>query len=113
MTDVLLVALGGAVGGLLRWGVGLLGRGPFPWPTLLVNVAGSVLLGAVAQDGPAWALTLLGSGLAGSLTTYSTLALETVRLPRRIAVLNVVATLALGIAGFALGWALVLGSALV
>ena len=103
MTDVLLVALGGALGALLRWGVGLLGRGGFPWPTLVVNVAGSVLLGAVAHDGPAWALTLLGSGVAGALTTYSAFALDTVRLPRRTAAAYVVATLVLGARGLRRG----------
>ncbi len=104
MTDLLLVAVGGTVGSLLRWAVGRLGGEGFPWPTLVVNVAGSLLLGVVAHAGPAWALTLLGSGVAGALTTYSAFALETVRVPRRTAALSVALTLALGSAGFALGW---------
>ena len=106
MTDLLLVAIGGALGALLRWAVALLGCGGFPWPTLVVNVGGSLLLGVVAHHGPDWTLTLLGSGVAGALTTYSAFALETVRLPRRTAVLYALATLTLGSAAFALGWSL-------
>lgn len=104
MNDVVLVVVGGALGAVLRWAVGLLGRGDFPWPTLVVNVAGSLLLGAVARGGPHWALVLLGSGVAGALTTYSTFALESVRLPRGAALLYVAASLTLGAAGFTLGW---------
>lgn len=104
MTEVALVAVGGAAGALLRWVVGRLGRNGFPWPTLVVNVAGSLLLGLVARDGPEWALVLLGSGVAGALTTYSAFALETVSLPRALAVTYVVTSLALGAAGLALGW---------
>ena len=104
MTDLLLVAVGGAVGALLRWAVGRLADGGFPWPTLAVNVAGSLLLGAVAHGGPEWALTLLGAGVAGALTTYSAFALETARLPLGRAAAYVVLTLGLGAAGFAAGW---------
>ncbi|MGZ5400792.1 MAG: fluoride efflux transporter FluC [Nocardioides sp.] len=106
MNEVLLVAAGGALGAVLRWAVALLGRDDFPWPTLAVNVAGSLLLGAVARGGPDWALVLLGSGVAGALTTYSAFALDTMRLPRVQAAVYVVASLALGSAAFALGWAL-------
>lgn len=108
MTEMVLVAVGGAAGALLRWVVGRLGRHGFPWPTLVVNVAGSLLLGVVARDGPEWALVLLGSGVAGALTTYSAFALETVLLERNgrraWAVANVVGTLVLATGGFALGW---------
>ncbi|MGH3347221.1 MAG: fluoride efflux transporter FluC [Nocardioides sp.] len=108
MTAVL-VALGGALGAVLRYAVNRwLATSPFPWATLLVNVAGSLLLGivAVAADGPA--RTLLGTGVAGALTTYSALALETVLLDRNgrrgTALLNVAASLVLGAAAFAVGW---------
>ncbi len=70
----------------------------------MVNVAGSLLLGVVAHAGPAWALTLLGWGVAGALTTYSAFALDTVLLPWRTAALSVASTLVLGSAGFAAGW---------
>ena len=106
---VFLVVLGGAAGALLRWWIGSrLASAGLSRATLVVNVAGSLLLGVVAASGPAWALTLLGTGLAGALTTYSAFALETVLLEREgnrtLAVVNVVASLALGTLGFALGW---------
>lgn len=104
----LLVAVGGAVGALLRWAVGRwLGSTRWPWATLAVNVAGSFLLGVVASSADGWIRTLLGTGLAGALTTYSAFALESVLLERNGrkagAVANVVASLLLGIAGIALG----------
>jgi CrcB protein len=109
MTDALLVALGGATGAVLRYTMGrwLAGSG-FPWATLLVNVLGSLLLGIVGVDSPAWVMTLLGSGVAGALTTYSAFALDTVLLERngrrRDALLHAAGTLVLGSAAFALGW---------
>ncbi len=56
--------------------------GHWPWPTLLVNVAGALLLGYVitrVEDGRepfAHAGRLLGTGFCGALTTFSTLQLE-------------------------------------
>jgi CrcB protein len=102
MTEVLLVALGGALGAALRHAVAL--AMPGPRATLLVNVSGSLLLGAVAAGSPGWLLTLLGSAVAGALTTYSAFALESVRLAPRRAAINVLATLVLGSAAFAVGW---------
>lgn len=57
----------------------------FPWGTFAVNVAGSAivgfLLGAQAHLGlPSAAFALLGTGLCGGLTTFSTFGYETVRL---------------------------------
>ncbi len=57
----------------------------YPWGTFSVNVAGSALLGAVAAAtasgaAPGWSLALLGTGLSGALTTFSTFSFETVRL---------------------------------
>ena len=105
----LLVAVGGAAGALLRWAVGRwLATSGLPWATLVVNVVGSLLLGAVAASSDGWPRTLLGTGVAGALTTYSAFALDTVLLERNgrraWAVANVIGTLLLGMAGFALGW---------
>jgi CrcB protein len=105
------VALGGAVGALLRY---VLARwsatARFPWGTLAANVAGSMLLGVVAVSVDGWVRVLLATGLAGALTTYSSFALETVLLDRTdrrgAALLNVVVTLVAGAAAFALGWLL-------
>jgi len=106
---VLLVAVGGAAGALIRWAVGRwLATSGLPWATLVVNVAGSLLLGVVAAASDGWPRTLLGTGVAGALTTYSAFALDTVLLERNgrraWAVANVVGSLVLGTAGFAFGW---------
>jgi len=103
------VALGGAVGAVLRY---LLARwsapARFPWGTLAANVPGSLLLGVVVVSVDGWARVLLATGVAGALTTYSSFALETALLDRTgrrgTALANVAVTLVLGAAGFALGW---------
>ena len=56
-----------------------------PCGTLPVNVVGSLLLGvlrgsAVRRGRADWGLTLLGTGLCGAHTTFSTFGFETVRL---------------------------------
>lgn len=90
MLDVVLVALGGAIGASLRYLVGLTVGGrlqtPFPWHTFVVNVVGAFLLGVLmgaALDrggiGPSWRL-FLGTGVLGGFTTFSTLSFETVAL---------------------------------
>jgi len=80
----------------------------FPLGTLAVNVSGAVILGvitglALSQD----QALLAGTAAVGSYTTFSTWMLETQRLTEerqhRMAVLNVIASLALGIAAAALG----------
>lgn len=88
MTAVL-VALAGALGSAVRWLTGrALDRG-WHLGTLLVNLAGSALLGAlVGADAPAAVLTVVGVGFCGGLTTYSAFAVQTVtdarsRRPRR------------------------------
>jgi fluoride exporter len=87
---LLLVALGGAVGSVLRYlatvlAVRWLGV-DFPWGTLAVNLVGSFAIGLVNELG-ADALTLspqarlfLATGVLGGLTTYSAFSYETARL---------------------------------
>lgn len=86
------VALGGVFGSTLRYLTGLaLPHQPSQWPTatLLVNLLGAFCLGLLLQ----WLLELgpdagrrrtlrlcLGTGLLGSFTTYSALALDVVHL---------------------------------
>ena len=84
---VLLVALGAAVGAPLRYLVDRAVQARhdslFPWGTFTVNVAGSLVLGVLiggADALPAAMTPLLGIGLCGTLTTYSTFGYETVRL---------------------------------
>ena len=87
-THVILLALAGAAGTLLRAGctavaIRLVGVG-FPWGTLAVNVAGSFAFGVLA--GLARSRGLLGPvqesillvGLLGGFTTYSSFAFQTV-----------------------------------
>ncbi len=54
----------------------------FPIGTLVVNVLGCLLLGAIAgaAGSPAWVVALLGTGFCGGFTTFSTFAVESVEL---------------------------------
>ncbi|HEY0890474.1 MAG TPA: fluoride efflux transporter CrcB [Nocardioides sp.] len=116
----LLVMLGGAVGASARYLTDLWVQGHhrsgFPWGTFTVNAAGSLLLGLVAGSAalPPWALTLVGTGFCGALTTFSTFSLETYVLMtsgRRLAVVgNVAGSLAVGLAAVSLGWWLAPGT---
>lgn len=85
---IALVAVGGAVGALARFGMAgwVQSRaGAFPWGTLAVNVLGSFLLGFLLrylQDvavPPEWRLALT-VGLLGAFTTFSTFSYEVVAL---------------------------------
>lgn len=78
------VALGGAVGSVVRALVGLALRASFPWATLLVNVTGSLLIGGLmARLGPAESesaaslRSLLVVGFCGGFTTFSTFSWQT------------------------------------
>jgi CrcB protein len=82
-------ALGGALGALARWGVseGLPhSSGGWPWSTLLVNLTGCLLIGllvaTVFTRYPAhrWLRPFLGTGVLGGYTTFSTFAVDGVRL---------------------------------
>ncbi|MDO8149862.1 CrcB family protein [Isoptericola sp. b408] len=116
---VALVAAGGAVGSVARYGVSLAlppGSGGWPWATLAVNVLGAFLLGwlleAVARRGLETprlrrVRLFLGTGLLGGFTTYSALALEATALTGDgawpLAVAYVAATLVLGTLAALLG----------
>ena len=56
----------------------------WPWGTALINVSGSLLLGLLTGLGtrglPSDAVLVLGTGLLGGWTTFSTASVETVRL---------------------------------
>lgn len=92
------------------------GAGRLPWAVLVVNVIGSALGGAVLGWGAGLddgiRLVLL-TGVAGGLTTFSTLSVETMQLALagrwRTAVGSVTLNLALGLAAVAAGWLLATG----
>lgn len=110
MPVALAVALGGAAGSLARfYAVVALKRLDllFPWGTLLVNVAGSFLIGAVwawclaRPDTPEWVRVGLMTGVLGGYTTLSSVSLETVLMLESgaywPAAANVAANLGLGV----------------
>ncbi|MGW4350575.1 fluoride efflux transporter FluC [Nocardia sp. NPDC004582] len=78
------IALGGAVGAVARYGmsVWLPQRGPMPWHTLAVNVIGCALIGVLMVCiTEIWAAhrllrPFLGVGVLGGFTTMSTFAAE-------------------------------------
>ncbi|UXY25937.1 fluoride efflux transporter CrcB [Streptomyces sp. HUAS TT20] len=106
----LLVALGAVVGAPLRYltdrAVQSRHDSVFPWGTFVVNVTGCLVLGlltgavSAGAAGPHLQL-LLGTGLCGALTTYSTFSYETLRLSEAgaglYAAANVVASVVAGL----------------
>lgn len=92
MQSVILVAIGGAAGAVARHVTGLVvvrfvGRG-FPLATIVVNVVGCALLGWLLAESRRHTLSpdvqlLVGTGLCGALTTFSTFGVETLRLMER------------------------------
>ncbi|MGE6492501.1 fluoride efflux transporter CrcB [Exiguobacterium sp. NPDC077395] len=101
------VGLAGAVGALARYGLGLLvasfGTSPFPVATLLINLIGSFLLGWLThrflQTGKPspQIVTIVGTGMIGSFTTFSTFSVETIQLLENDHVLLAVAYVFLSI----------------
>lgn len=102
-----LAAVGGALGALARWGVAeaVPPASGWPWATLLVNLTGCLLLGALVAvlaarfPDAGWPRPLLAVGVLGGYTTYSAFALEVVRLAEDGAVLTAVAYVLVSVAG--------------
>lgn len=105
MTAVVFLAAAG-IATLLRVAVSArLDLEAFPYGTLAVNVVGSFALGLLAGAGEVTTV-VLASGALGSLTTFSTLAVETIglwRRSRRRAAAYAAASLAGGVAAAYLG----------
>ena len=90
MERLLVIALGGAIGTVLRFLTSILAArwfgAEFPYGTLIVNLAGAFVIGVVQQIGTQTLLIpdnmrlFLTTGMMGGLTTYSTFSYETVRL---------------------------------
>ena len=116
LTSSLLVAIGGGFGSWLRYIVsrmtisviGPIRASEFPWATLSVNVLGSfamgLLIGGMARfgDGGQDLRLLIGVGLLGGFTTFSSFALEFALLIERGAIGSALAYVGLSlVAGFA------------
>lgn len=111
------VALGGALGTLARYSVGLWARTQwpaFPAATLIVNVSGGLAMGLLGgyalsrpEWSPAWRLALM-TGVLGGYTTFSAFSLETLLLWREgavtVALVNVGLNLLLSLATCVLGF---------
>ncbi len=107
-----LVMMGAGLGAPARWlvdrGVQARNDSVFPWGTFVINVSGSLLLGAFARGASDSVYALLGTGFCGGFTTFSTFSYETFRLledgANRIAARNVVASVLLGLLASFAGW---------
>lgn len=118
----LMIALGAAVGAPARYltdrAVQSRHNALFPWGTLAVNVIAALILGALtgaAGQVSANIAALLGTGLCGALSTFSTFSYETMRLGQdrghRYALTNVAVSLVAGLGAVALGWTIGAGLA--
>ena len=122
MRHLLLVFIGAGLGGALRHAANLACArafgAAFPWGTLVVNVLGSLLMGALAgwlafKAGEGWSQPvrlLLATGILGGFTTFSAFSLDAVLLWERgeaaLAASYVGASVGLSIAGLVTGLAL-------
>lgn len=108
MNNLLLVAFGGSIGAVLRYLISIfmiqVFGSSFPFGTLLVNVIGSFFMGVIYALGQMSHISpelkaLIGIGLLGALTTFSTFSNETLLLMQEgdwlKAILNVVLNLSL------------------
>lgn len=120
LVTVLLIGLGGGLGSVLRWGIDRAVSARvqgFPHGVMLINLSGSLLLGLLnglavgsGAGGEADWLLILGGGVLGGYTTFSTAMVDSVRLgeQRRVLplVLNTIGMVVLALAAVLLGaWA--------
>src|SRR6476660_657988 len=117
MNNIVLIAIGGALGSVSRWEcqrwIYQLHPHPFPFGTFTVNIVGSFLIGvfyAFSEKGnlmnPEWRL-FLTTGFCGGFTTFSTFSFETITLLRDgnygYASMYILLSVILGVAAVALG----------
>ena len=104
--NILIVALGGAVGSVGRYLVSKWIETGFPWGTLLVNIVGSLLIGLLMGFVAKGTLTpemrlLLVTGFCGGFTTFSTFANESFSMMKAgdvlLAALYIGASVAIGV----------------
>ena len=126
MNPYLLVAVGGALGSMARYGSGvLIGKvwdATFPLATMLINIVGSLAMGLfigyLVRATPSWqadARLLVAVGIFGGFTTFSSFSLDTISMMERgdigQALLYVVLSVVVGIAALYGGLLLIRGPA--
>jgi CrcB protein len=116
--NFLLIGLGGALGSMLRYGIGLLiATKPFPLSTLLINITGSFIIGLVIAFSLKseafahnWKL-FLATGLCGGFTTFSAFSAENLLLLQNgkllLPALYISCSVLLGIAAVWMGFKLI------
>ncbi|RDX02309.1 camphor resistance protein CrcB [Listeria kieliensis] len=87
MLNMFVVGFGAAFGGMTRYLLTLYLKkkweSDFPWPTFLINISGSFLLGILLSSNLAsFLVLLLGTGFMGGYTTFSTFKVENIELYR-------------------------------
>jgi len=108
------VVVGGLLGTALRLGTDALlphADDGFPWSTLIVNVAGSFVLGVLVRRvwpvAPAWLWAGLGAGLLGAFTTFSAVMVSLFTLTRAgdgwLAAVYLAVSIVVGLAAAAAG----------
>jgi CrcB protein len=126
MNPYLLVAIGGALGSIARYGAGVLvGRAwtsSFPLGTMLINIVGSLAMGLfigfLVRTTPSWQADgrlFVAAGVLGGFTTFSSFSLDTIAMLERgeigPALLYVLVSVIVGIAALYGGLVLVRGGA--
>ena len=112
--NALFVFIGGGIGSVLRYAVGLcLGSAAFPWATFAVNVGGSFAIGLLGgcSERYGWPETVrlaLTVGLCGGFTTFSTFSKESLALAQSgrwdAFAAYALGSVALGVAAVAMGY---------
>jgi CrcB protein len=103
LEPIALIAVGGFVGAIARYGIAEALPASGPWGTLAANVLGSFALGVLLYEARlADALSpetrlVLGTGFLSSFTTFSTFAAKTAALSPTLAAANVAANYGLGL----------------
>lgn len=126
MLPYILVALGGAIGSVMRYGTGVVvgsyWRDPFPLGTLLINIAGSLAMGLfvglMTRLLPPWqneARLFFAVGVLGGFTTFSSFSLDAITMIERgdllPATLYVMVSVAVAIPALYLGLLVMRGAA--
>jgi CrcB protein len=126
MNPYLLVAVGGALGSMARYGfgvaVGQVWRDAFPLGTMLINIIGSLamglLVGSLVRFTPSWqsdARLFVAVGILGGFTTFSSFSLDAISMLERgdfgPALLYILVSVLVGIAALYGGLVLMRGGA--